>query len=75
MHRRILRRDYLLDDEAGVHDIDGHRGVRDSPVSRRVELRKAAFRDRPQAEFLQKRTGVRSVSRAGHLRRLVSRMK
>lgn len=65
----------LLDDEAGVHDIDGHRGVRGRAERRNVELGEAAARDRPQAELLQKRAAaagcVVRVLRAGHLRRSV----
>jgi len=58
---------YLLDDQTWVHDIDGHRGIRGGAECRCVEFRKAASRDRLQAEFLQYRTAI-TVSRTGHLR-------
>jgi len=45
----------LLDDEVRVHDVDGHRGVRDGAECRRVELGDAAPRDRSQAELLHDR--------------------
>lgn len=68
------RRNYLLD-EAGAHDIKRQRGVRDHPECRRVEFYEVAFRDRSHPEFPQKRLGILSISRAGHLRRLVSHVK
>lgn len=61
----------LLDDEARVHDIDGHRRIRGGAECRHVELGEAASRNRLQAELLQDR-GTRAgitASRAGHLRR------
>lgn len=59
--RKKLCRDYLLD-ETRIHDIDGHRGVRDRPECRRIEFCEAAFCDRLQTEFLQKCAGTTTVS-------------
>lgn len=61
---------YLLDDEARVHDIHGHRGIRGGAECRHVELGEAASCDRLQAELLHDRTtiGITTSIRAGHLR-------
>ena len=67
----------LLDDEVRVHDVDGHRGVRDGAECRRVELGDAAPRDRSQTELLHDRRAAAAgiaargiataVSCTGHL--------